>query len=162
MVYVQSLIAMVTYMNYGCSKIRSWGLSRVSIRQNTELGYRHSEKTVPAHWPPFITATGRRADSTDSTHYYGPARKSSHRGHRDARKPARFFRFPCDPLIHLAARKEKKKEENAAVYALRQVAGEGRCIKFYPVPEEMCVFFLLVKTKNGLNVCWTEHFQQRN
>lgn len=71
----------------------------------------HSEKAVPAHWPPYITETGLRVDSTDGSHYYRPATKSSHRGHRDARICARFFRFPRGPLIHLAACKERKRRE---------------------------------------------------
>lgn len=49
------------------------------------------------------------ADSTDSFHYYGPARKSSLLGHGDAPAPARFYRFPRGPSIYLAACKAKKK-----------------------------------------------------
>lgn len=37
-------------------------------------------------------------------------KKSSHRGHGDARMPARFFRFPPGPSIYLAACKEQKKK----------------------------------------------------
>lgn len=51
--------------------------------------------------------------------------------------PARFYRFSLGSLIHLVACKEgKEKEENAVVYALRQVAREARRIEVYPVTKK--------------------------
>lgn len=94
-----------------------------------------SVQAVPAHWPPYINATGRRADSTDSSHYYGPARKSSPRGHRDARMPARFFRFPRGPSIYLAACKEKKKERMRLFMLCARWPGKAQRIEVYPVTE---------------------------
>lgn len=66
-------------------------------------------KAVPVHWPPYITTTGHRADSTDSTHYYGPASKSSHRGHIEMHGCAPGFSgFLTAPLIHLLRAKKRK------------------------------------------------------
>lgn len=58
--------------------------------------------------------------------------------------PARFFRFPRGPSIHLAAHMQKQEEkkrrkkvgENAVVYALRQVAGVAHRIEIYPVNDD--------------------------
>lgn len=52
----------------------------------------------------------------------------------------------------------KEKEENAVVYALRQVAGEAQCIEVYLVTEGRCFLFFFhyqCKKKNRLKVCGT-------
>lgn len=112
----------------------------------------HSEKAVPAHWPPYITATGRRVDSTDSSHYYGPARKSSHRGHRDARILARFFRFPRGPLIHLAACKEKKKKRMRLFMLCARWPGKHSALRSILLLKGRCffVFFFIISVRKKI------------
>lgn len=112
--------------------------------------HRRSFRPTDPHTSPRRAA----ADSTDSLHYYGPARKSSLFGHGDAPAPARFFRFPRGPSIYLAACKAKKKKGECGCFALSQVPREAQ-------HAEVCLsklrkLFLTVKDKNGLKFVGTD------
>lgn len=92
----------------------------------------HSKQAVPAHWPPYITATGHRADSTDSGHYYGPARKSLHLGQRHADVHLVFQVSSCPFLVSSSTQKKKKKEKECGCLCSSS-GGQGKRSATRPV-----------------------------
>lgn len=64
--------------------------------------------------------------------------------YRNARMPARFFRFPYGPSHSSYSGQRKEKAENAFVYALRQMTGDD-----WSALGAMVYFFALVIDKMG-------------
>lgn len=139
--------------------VQEHALSWVSVRLCTGLGYssgRSFREGRPGPLTPIYHRDGPPRRQHHSSHCYGPARKSSHRGHRDARILARFFRFPRGPLIHLTACKEKKKKRMRLFMLCARWLGKHRALRSILLLKEGVFFSLSVKDKNRLKVCGTQ------
>ncbi len=135
--------------------------AQVSVRLCAGLGFSPSPSFQASRLgpltPPYITVTGRRADSTDSSHYYRPARRSAWPQKCTDTRPV--FQVSSWPSHASCSMLGKEKEENAVVVALRQVAGEAPRIMVYPVTERG-LFLLTGNIKNGFKVCGTSGITQ--